>query len=347
MQPRKSPSRGISRRLALLGLGASGLAACTPAPAQQETGAPKGWHSGPDLPFAVQEIYPTLHAGRIHQAGGFIAEGGRITGPTDAHVSFAPETGLWSEEASLPAARHHPHLVSAFGSLLAIGGFEAQSPEAVWVMQATGWRLVEGGWVSLPTLPRPAAEAVTAVIEGRVHLTSGRCPAGEANAVWTDQIDSGEHFVLDAPGGAWSQAAPIPTARNSAAAAMIAANWHVVGGRTVSYGNTAVHEVYDAREDRWRGAAPMPQGQGGLAAASVDGKLYAFGGEYFSSEGGGVFAQGWVYDPGLDSWAPIADMPHPRHGLGAVAADKEIYVIGGALSFSGRNTSAIVDIYRP
>lgn len=330
-----------------MGLGASGLAACAPRPQQQGESVPRGWRAGPAMPFAVQEIYPALHAGRIHQAGGFVARNGQITGPTDAHIALDPATGLWAEETPLPAARHHPHLVSAFGDLLAVGGFEARSPQAAWVMQATGWRLMDGAWEPLPALPRPAAEAVTATLEDRVHLVSGRRPAGEANAAWTDQEDAAEHFVLDAPDGAWTRAAPIPTARNSAAAALLGANWHVVGGRTVTGGNTAVHEVYDPREDRWRAAAPMPQGQGGLAAASVDGRLYAFGGEYFSPEGGGVFAEGWVYDPGLDSWAPIADMPHPRHGLGAVARGDEIYVIGGALSFSGSNTSAIVEIYRP
>ena len=121
----------------------------------------------------------------------------------------------------------------------------------------------------------------------------------------------------------------------------------MVGGRTVAGGNTGAHEAYDAREDRWRSLAPMPQGQGGLAAAPVGGKLYAFGGEFFSPPPGGVYAESWVYDPTADAWAAMAAMPHPRHGLGAIAMDGDIYVIGGALEVGGSQTSALVEIYRP
>ncbi|MEM6467883.1 MAG: hypothetical protein AAF679_15475, partial [Pseudomonadota bacterium] len=185
--------------------------------------------------------------------------------------------------------------------MVAFAGFESLSEQAVWVMQSSGWALpstiaaearptgseIIGAtpaadlWLPFPTLPRPAGEAVTAVISNTLHLAGGRRPVGAANASWQDHTDTGEHFVLSGLGDTWNMAAPMPTARNSAAAALISENWHVVGGRTVAGGNTPAHEVYDTREDRWRTAAPMPQGQGGLAAASVGGKLYAFGGEFF------------------------------------------------------------------
>ncbi|OZB13986.1 MAG: galactose oxidase, partial [Hyphomonas sp. 34-62-18] len=79
---------------------------------------------------------------------------------------------------------------------------------------------------------------------------------------------------------------------------------------------------------------------------AVGGKLYAFGGEYFDN-GGGVYPEAWMYDPAGDAWQPIAPMPHPRHGLGAVTLDGTIYVIGGALKASGVDTSALVELYRP
>ena len=90
----------------------------------------------------------------------------------------------------------------------------------------------------------------------------------------------------------------------------------------------------------------MPQGQGGLAAASVHGKLYAFGGEFFDN-GGGVYAEAWTYDPTRDLWDAIPDMPHPRHGWGAVAGEDEIYVIGGALEVGGSKTSDLVEVFTP
>lgn len=349
----------------LAGLGLTACAAPQTAISDVETAGetlPSGWRTSASLLLPVQEIYPTVFNGRIHLAGGFVAENGTITGPTTAHQIYDPAKGTWSVGPPLPVPRHHPHLVAFDGHLLAVAGFETISSEAIWVMQAGGWAAPADivaweptpeadapmeAWTALPELPRPAGEAVTAVIDAHLHLAGGRRPTGEANANWQDHTDTGEHFVLHSIGGAWETAAPMPTARNSAAAAMIRDDWHIVGGRTVAGGNTGAHEVYDAREDRWRAAAPMPQVQGGLAAATVDDRLYAFGGEFFQPEPGGVYAEAWVYSPNEDSWAPIPDMPSPRHGLGAVTLNDEIYVIGGALGVGGQDTSAIVEIYRP
>ncbi|MEL6955565.1 MAG: hypothetical protein AAFO88_02875, partial [Pseudomonadota bacterium] len=253
----------IGRRGVLLGLaGASIAAGCQPMPLAEDV--PGGaWRKGVALPLAVQEIYPALHAGRIHVAGGFVAENGAITGPTDAHFAFDPITEVWEEQPALPMARHHPHLVSFHGRLIALGGFESPAPDRVWVMQSGVWmrhpeddRFVDyppfedagQNWAKLTDLPRPVGEAVTAVIGNRLHLAGGRRPAGETNASWSDHTDASDHFVLTSRGGQWETAAPMPTARNSAAGAMIGEDWHVVGGRTVSGGNTIAHEVYDARE---------------------------------------------------------------------------------------------------
>lgn len=304
------------------------------------------WRAGPVLPFAVQEIYSALHQGQIHLAGGFISDGDRISGISDRHVALDPVAGLWTEVSALPVARHHPGLISFQDRLLAIGGFEAASEQAVWVMQPGVWAFDGETWADAPSLPQPNGESVIGVINSHLHVCGGRTPSGAANARWNDHRDIGDHFVLTALKDTWAPAAPLPTPRNSAAAAMIDANWHVVGGRTVSGGNSPVHEVYDASEDRWRAAAPMPQGQAGLAAATVAGRLYAFGGEYFDN-GGGVYPEVWAYDPAVDVWTAAADMPHPRHGLGAVAIGDEVYVIGGALEAGGNQTSNLVEIFRP
>lgn len=342
------PTISITRRAALLS-GAGALSfGCSGRPdmAAQTTENAANWRAGPALPFAVQEIYPTLHHGRIHLAGGFISDGDQISGVTDRHISLDPASGDWSDAAALPIPRHHPNLISFQDRLLAIGGFQAESEQAVWVMQSGIWAYDGETWADAPALPQPNGESVTGVFNNHLHVCGGRKPRANANASWNDHTDIGDHFVLTGLTDTWNSAAPLPTARNSAAAAMIGANWHVVGGRTVSGGNTPAHEVYDTAEDRWRTAAPMPQGQGGLAAASVAGKLYAFGGEYFDN-GGGVYPEVWAYDPETDTWAAATDMPHPRHGLGAVSLEDEIYVIGGALKAGGNQTSALVEVFMP
>jgi len=307
-----------------------------------------GWSTATALPLAVQEIYPTRHKNRIHQAGGIIATNGRISGPTEKHFSWAANEAVWREETPLPTARHHPQMISFKGQLLALAGFESKAQDAAWIMQKSGWALSENGqWENAPDLPSPCGEAVLGITgDGLLHIASGRTPLGANNAGWQDHGDTDHHFVLDSLGGTWQSAAPCLSKRNSASGGIIDGALHIVGGRQVGGGNVATHEVYDHKEDRWRNAAPLPQAQGGLAAASLGGKLYAFGGEYFDN-GGGVYPESWIYSPENDSWEPLPDMRTPRHGLGAVSLNNVIYVIGGAKQASGVDTSATVERYIP
>ena len=336
----------LTRRHMLL----TGTAALVGGCASQEIESPKekqvsGWSASTPLPMALQEIYPAAHKGRIHQAGGFMARGGRISGPTERHFSWQPGEAAWREETPLPIARHHPQLISFKGKLLALAGFESLSAQAAWTMQKSGWAKGKDGWKAAPELPVPCGEAVLGVTgDGALHLAGGRTPKTAQNAGWRDHIDTDHHFILESLGGRWERAAPCLTKRNSAAGDVINGALHIVGGRQVDGGNVDTHEVYDIQEDRWCKAAPLPQAQGGLAAAALGGKLYAFGGEFFN-DGGGVYPEGWVYNPASDSWAALPDMPTPRHGLGAVRLKDSIYVIGGAKNASGVNTSPIVESF--
>ncbi|MGB3625881.1 MAG: kelch repeat-containing protein [Henriciella sp.] len=339
-------SQAFSRRqsLQLLGAGLVG-AASVPLRAAAKDRAAKGWRGGVSLPSPVQEIYPCLHDGRIHLAGGFVARDGKITGPTAEHHAFNASTGYWEREAALPVPRHHPQLVSYKGSLFCIGGFESRE-NGVWQMQGDMWRYdeAEEDWAWAPDLPAPTGESVAAVADGLLFVIGGRLPKAGRNLDWDDHTDIATNWVFD--GEQWTDAAPMPTARNSAAGGVIDGYIHIVGGRTVGGGNTAEHEVYDPASDRWERLAPLPKAQGGLAAATVGNRLFAFGGEYFGN-GGGVYPDTWEYDAYSDTWRSVADMPQPRHGLGAVALDGDIYVIGGARKAGGTETSAAVEIYRP
>jgi len=314
---------------------------------------PPPWRAVTPLPLAVQEIYPAVHQGRIHVAGGIMAEAmrdgeGQIVGATARHVSWQPGDESWREEAPLPSARHHPNLVSAGGSLLSLGGFLTREGGLDWTMTAEtlAYDAENDAWADGPAAPEPHGETVCVAVGDTVHVIGGRTPKGDSNMTWNDHVDSDRHLVLDATSGTWERAAPAPTKRNSAAGALLGGAIHVVGGRTVDGGNVRVHEVWDTAEDRWRTAAPMPEvphgGQGGLAAAVIGGRLVAMGGEYFT-DGGGVYPNVWIYDPSTDEWQAGPAMLTPRHGLGAVSIGQNLYAIGGAVQAGGDGTSSLVE----
>ena len=346
----------VTRRMMMTGGGASlALAACARGQDFTEQALAPGWSSGPDLPIRVQEIYPALLGGTVYVAGGLSPDmgAGRI-GISDRVFALAPGASAWTERARLPVPTHHPNLVAAGGYLYAIGGFTGANGGA-WSMTAAV-RLYDESrdrWISGPALPVAYAETVAADLDGRIHVVTGRRPAGLSNSAWSDHADTNAHIVLDTAAETWSTAAPAPTARNSAAGAVLGGRLHVVGGRTVTGGNSDAHEVYDPRADRWERRAPLPApaqgpaGAGGLAAAVLGDRLYVFGGEWFDGAGGGGYRQGRAYDADEDRWRDAGAMPTPRHGLGAVTRDDAIYTIAGAARAGGNETSAAVEVYRP
>lgn len=335
----------LTRRTALLATGASLAAACVSDDPPQPIAAPT-WSTKPALPFAVQEIYPALHAGRIHIVGGLLGEGGRVVGVSDRHVAYDPTTGSSTLLAPLSAPRHHPHAVDHRGRLHLFGGFGTTPGAVNWIMSAEtlAYDDTEDKWRTLAPMPAPQAEVVACSLGDRVHVVGGRAPKGTANRAYGDHADTDRHFVYDAVADSWTEGAPAPSRRNSAAGAVINGLWHVVGGRHVENGPLDAHEVYDPVEDRWRTAAPMPKGSGagGNAAGVISGKLYAFGGEYFH-DGGKVHAEVWSYDPRTDLWTTETPMPTPRHGLGGVTIGDGIWLVGGARKPSGNDTAATVE----
>lgn len=348
----------FTRRAFVGAVTAAGATALAPRIAAHDANGPGAWTARADMPFPVQEIYPapfwkSAAEAQSLKASPFniIVNAGGLTpdGPfnvTDETVWFDPVANSWGYGAPLPAPRHHLMLVTNNRSLYGVGGF-ARDAAGDWRMRSDCWRLdaINGAWTPVRALPHPQAEAVCQSLAGYIHVVGGRAPSGSRNRDWSDHIDTDEHWAYDPSGDRWRNFAPLPTPRNSAAGAVVNGALYVIGGRMVGGGNSAAVEVYDPASDRWNKASPLPKAQGGLAAATLNGKIYAFGGEYFSPGGDGVFADAWEYDPRRDAWRAVAAMPHPRHGLGAVAINDAIFVIGGAAKAGGSETSSAVDAF--
>jgi hypothetical protein len=323
------------RRFALGGAAAPLLGGCQNPSQNPPTGA---WRSGPDAPYAVQEIYPALHDGAIWIAGGFSPQ---ALGATDRVIALDVARGAWGERAKLPTRSHHVHLASLNGTLYAVGGFLGGLTGVRWICTPRVLKLEGEGWVEQPALPKPMAEGAPVVHGGRIHLIGGRSPLGEANADWDDQGDVGDHFVLAAGASQWERAAPLPMPRNSTASASFGDAIHVISGRTVADGQTPAHHIYDAREDRWREGPAFPEPRGGLAAAVLGGRILCGGGEIF--EPGSVGDALYAYDDAR-GWSRFETMPVARHGHGFVVADDALYALGGAQRPSADGTLARVDV---
>ena len=83
----------------------------------------------------------------------------------------------------------------------------------------------------------------------------------------------------------------------------------------------------------WTTASSYPAAVYGQAVVSLGGLLYSFGGRTTSA----VSASSYTYDPGNNTWSPIAPLPSPRVDASAVTDGTYIYILGGADSGNSPN----------
>jgi N-acetylneuraminic acid mutarotase len=144
-------------------------------------------------------------------------------------------------------------------------------------------------------------------------------------------------------GGAWTQKADMPTARDYSRAAVVDGKIYVIGGEVDSdpntFATTAAVEEYDPTTDTWTKKADMPTSRAFFGTSVVDGIIYAIGGW----SGGTFFSIVEAYDPAADEWIRKASMPTSRETC-TVTVDGKIYAIGG---FRWPQTLSTVEVYDP
>lgn len=302
------------------------------------------WLDAPELPIALQEIYPAVFEERIVVGGGFTPSKTPSffgLGPSDKVFILNPARARWQNAPDLPEPRHHLGMVSNHHYLYAIGGFTGNKENA-WQVQRSVFRL-DGNlqrWRKSASLPIPLAESIYANVSQNIHVIGGKTLSPDTGK----HIDSTSHYVL-VSNAYWRKAKPPTIARNSAASAVIGDRIYVIGGRTSGQYAKALSnvEVYDASTDSWSEVAPLPIAAAGLSASVVDDKIIVTGGEVFANNGdwraGKALDSVWQYDPALDRWTALASLPNTLHGHGSVTLKGNLYILGGATNVGPQETT--------
>ncbi|HSD26463.1 MAG TPA: kelch repeat-containing protein [Vicinamibacteria bacterium] len=317
--------RNLTRSLALAGT-LTWVAACTtestaPRPSSSPTG--DVWVPLPSLLEARQEVGVALLGGRVYVLGGY-----RADASTAATVEvFDPTAGRWSLAAPMPRGVNHPMVATLGTRLYVFGGDDGLGP----IGATQEYDPATNSWQLRAPMPTARSAGLAAAIGSRIYVVGGAPDtAGRVLEAYEPEGDR------------WIPSTPMPTPRNHLAGGVIGGRLHVVGGRPPA--TLSVHEVFDPANGSWTTAAPLPTGRSGHGAAVVRDCLYVFGGEGNPAGSTGVFDQNEVYNSRLNSWAALAPMPTPRHGIGAVAIEGRIYVPGGATR-QGLGAVAAVEAY--
>ncbi len=119
---------------------------------------------------------------------------------------------------------------------------------------------------------------------------------------------------------------------------------YVLGGTRSDGTISNSFHSYDPQTNTWDSLAPYPLSVWRASLQAVGAKIYGFGGyENLSAFPFDPTSQGFVYEPLLDLWTPIASMIIQRGSAASVVLDGKIHVMGGT------NTAALTahNIYNP
>jgi N-acetylneuraminic acid mutarotase len=143
--------------------------------------------------------------------------------------------------------------------------------------------------------------------------------------------------ALLAPGFALAQklsrAAPFPEASEELYGIGSGGKLYVFGGLAPGWTPKGLVYEYDPAGDAWTKKKNMPIASHHLGLTELNGKIYVFGGFIKPAKGPTAWEpidNVWEYDPGTDTWKPLAPLPAKRGSPNAVVANGKIHVIGGA-----------------
>jgi len=182
-----------------------------------------------------------------------------VSAPAPASGSASPDAGrartaqAWRPGPDLPVAVSEVAVAVLGTDVHVLGGYRNGRPHSTThlVLDTTA-----GRWRTAAPLDHIAGAAVG----GRLYAVGGYGGAGPTDAAYS----------YDPATDRWSAAAPLPSPRAAATAAVLDGRLHVVGGKGPG-GDTGEHDVLDPATGRWSTAAPMPTARDHAAAAVVAG----------------------------------------------------------------------------
>ncbi|XP_055347663.1 kelch-like protein diablo [Paramacrobiotus metropolitanus] len=137
--------------------------------------------------------------------------------------------------------------------------------------------------------------------------------------------------------------APMSVSRAGGGAATLKGGIYVVGGLNAEDNILADMECYDSEQGTWQSVAGLPFPLIFFALVASKDRLYVFGGN--AQLDSGPLNSTFCYDPQVNAWSKLADMPTARRQCRAcIGSNGLIYVIGG---WDSDQTSRCVEAYDP
>ena len=266
-----------------------------------------------------------------------------------ASNSFA---GGWEQITELPIWRFGDAAAAVYGKIYLIGGYDLHENlggRAPALSTVDVYDTRTNTWHAVANMPTPRVDPQAAVFSDEIYVFGGydrKGPRGARRYKKTVEM-------YDTRTDTWVKRRDMPTLRGDFTTSVVDGKIYLIGGSI--HDNkpgegvvTGLVEVYDPLTNKWEKRADMPTARGMTDAVVVDGKIYVLGGYTWRRVPGLIerFVRSIEeYNPKVDKWRHLPDMPIFKFGFSTVAIDNEIYTIGG-INLAIKRTGD-VDVYNP
>jgi N-acetylneuraminic acid mutarotase len=234
--------------------------------------------------------------------------------------------GSWRAAAPTSMKRTEVAAATVGGRIYVIGGFEEPTLGNVLHFAITSsveeYDPATNRWTVKAPMPVGLHHVGIGVVAGRLYIIGGYKQAGLS--VWGPVATV---YVYDPVTDAWSEGAPMPTARGALSVTVHDGKLFAIGGYE-GRANSAAVEVFDPAQNTWSAHTPLPTPRDHLATATAAGKVYAIGGRLKGDYHRNLSVTE-VYDPTADTWSRGPDLPTARSGITAAEVGGRVYVFGG------------------
>jgi N-acetylneuraminic acid mutarotase len=187
-------------------------------------------------------------------------------------------------------------------------------------------------WEQIRRLPVATTGPGTASLGGRIFVVGG----GTNDAIVTSV------HVYDPQTDTFSEAAPMPTARELLKVTELGGQLYAIGGANDT-GILATVERYTPATDTWETVTPMSTSREVPGVVSAAGRIFVVGGAGDVSGSVGPLQSSEVFDPNTNTWQPVdALLPVGRGSLSAEHGPGNVILAFGGFE-SGVTASARVE----
>lgn len=264
--------------------------------------------------------------------------------------SFA---GIWEEISELPTSRIGMATATVNGNIYLFGGFDPRENlggGAPALTTVDVYDTLTNTWHKTADIPTPRISAQAAVFASEIYVFGGFNQTAIRGEKSKKVVE-----VYDTRTDTWAKKRDMPTLRKSFGTAVVDGKIYIIGGsvhdkQLGKQVTTDLVEVYDPLTNRWEKRANMPTKRERMGTAVVGGKVYVIGGHVLL-QGVGI-ADRFIttieaYNPKIDRWRKLPDMPKFRFTFATTVVDNEIYIIGGYSLENGFKRITAVDVYNP